>query len=115
MADKNLTFFNECAAEYVHLCPQEKKCISSSWGDSKVYTPGTIASSQRTEAKINKDVATAKSKSFSGTSDTIRYLKTFRIIFNPVLLLILRWWYFGCLQIYSKTFFNVYFYEQMFF
>ena len=54
---------------------------------------------------------------FSGTRDTIRYLKTFRVIFNkmPVLLLILSRYYFSCLQMYSEKFFNVYFYEQMFF
>ena len=56
-----------------------------------MYTPSTIANSQRTPTKINKNVAIAKSKNFSRTSDTIRYLKTFRIISNeiPVLLLIL--------------------------
>ena len=30
-----------------------------------------------------------------------------------VLLLILCWWYFCCLQMYSEIFFNIYFYEQM--
>ena len=48
MADEGLNLFNECAAECVHLCPQEKECASSSWGDSKMYTPGTIANSQGT-------------------------------------------------------------------
>ena len=32
MADKGLKLFDECAAEYVHPCPQEHKSASSSWG-----------------------------------------------------------------------------------
>ena len=64
-------------------------------GHSKMYTPGTIANSQtqRVPTKINKNGAVAKVyKNFSGTRETIRHLKTFRIISNemPVLLLILR-------------------------
>ena len=53
-------------------------------------------------------------KQVSGTSDTIRHLKTLRIISNemPVLLFILCWWYFSCLQIYSDNSFNIYFYEE---
>ena len=46
LADKGLNLFDECAADFVLLCPQEKECTSSSWGDSKMYTPGTIANSQ---------------------------------------------------------------------
>ena len=57
-----------------------------------MYTPGTIANSQRVPTKINKNgtVATVYKK-LSGTRDTIRHLKTFRVISNemPVLLLIL--------------------------
>ena len=45
MADKGLYLFEEYAAECVYLCPHEKKYISSSRGDSKMYTPGTIANS----------------------------------------------------------------------
>ena len=46
MSDKDLNLFDECAAECVHLCPQkEERTSSSSWGHSKMYTPGTIASS----------------------------------------------------------------------
>ena len=91
MAGKGLNLFDECAAECVHLCPQEEEWTSSSLGDSKMNTPGTIANSHRTPTKINKNVAIAKSKNFSGTSDTIRYLKAFRVISNeiPVLLPIL--------------------------
>ena len=43
MADKGLNLFDECIAECVHLCPQVEECISSSWEDSKMYLPGTIA------------------------------------------------------------------------
>ena len=43
MADKGLNLFDECIAECVHLCPQVEECISSSWGDSRMYLPGTIA------------------------------------------------------------------------
>ena len=60
MSDKGLNRFDECAAECVHLCTQEEQCTSSSWGDNKMYTPGTIANSQRTPTKINKNVAIAK-------------------------------------------------------
>ena len=46
MADKGLNLFDECAAECVCLCPQEEERTISSWGDSKIYTPGTIENSQ---------------------------------------------------------------------
>ena len=49
MADKGLKIFEECAAECKHLCPQKEKCTSSSWADSKMYTPSTIANSQTDE------------------------------------------------------------------
>ena len=68
--------------------------------------------------KINKNGAVfTVYKNFSGTGDTIRHLKTFRIISNEmsVLLLILSGCYFSCLKMYSDKFFNAYFYEQMFF
>ena len=64
-------------------------------GHSKMYTPGIIANSQtqRVPTKIKKVVLLPKYiyKNFSGTRDTISHLKTFRVIFNemPVLLLIL--------------------------
>ena len=56
-----------------------------------MYTSGTIASSQMTPTKINKNGASAKSKNFSGTSDTIRHLKTFKMISDemPIFLPIL--------------------------
>ena len=60
MVDEGLNPFDECAAECVHLCPQEEESTSSSWGDSKMYTSGTIANSQRTPTKINKNGVIAK-------------------------------------------------------
>ena len=60
--DKGLNLFDDCATECVHLCPQEEERTSSSWGHSKMYTPGTIAVSQtdRVLAKINKNDTVAK-------------------------------------------------------
>ena len=57
-----------------------------------MYSPGTIANSQRTSTKANKNGAITKVKKFSGTSDTFRYLKIFRTLTNemPVFLLILN-------------------------
>ena len=57
-----------------------------------MYTPGTIANSQtqRILTKINKNGAVAKVyQNFSGTRDTIRYLKT-RAISNEMLVLLLK-------------------------
>ena len=64
MAGKGLNIFDECAADCVHLCPQEKECTSSFWGDSKMYTPGTITNSQtdRMPTKINENGAVAVAK-----------------------------------------------------
>ena len=63
-------------------------------GHRKIFTPDTIANSQtqRVPTKVNKNGAVAKVyKNFSETRDTIRHLKTFRVISNeiPDLLLIL--------------------------
>ena len=84
-----------------------------------MYTPDTTANSQ-TEVvltKINKNAAAKVYKNFSGTTDTIRHLKTFWVISNEmsVLLFILIWCYFSCLKIYSEKCLNNCFYEQMFF
>ena len=62
----------------VQLNLSEEECAFSSWGTSKMYTPGTTANSQtqRVPTKINKNDAVAKVyKNFSGTRDTIRHLK----------------------------------------
>ena len=56
--------------------------------------------------KINKNGAVfTVYKNFSGTGDTIRHLKTFRIISNEmsVLLLILSGCYFSCLKMHSDN------------
>ena len=45
MTDKGFNRFDECAARCAHLRPQEE--TSFSWGDSKMYTSGSIANSQR--------------------------------------------------------------------
>ena len=58
-----------------------------------MYTPGTIANSQaqRVPTKINKNGAIAKVyKNFSGTRDTIRHLRTFRVISNEMPILLLK-------------------------
>ena len=51
MTDKDLNLFDDCA-EYVHLCPQEEDCTSSSWGHSKIYAPGILANSQTQGARV---------------------------------------------------------------
>ena len=62
MLDKALNLFDDYAAECVHLCSQEEECTSSSWGHSKMYTPGTVANSQtdRAPTKITKMVLLLK-------------------------------------------------------
>ena len=60
MVEKGVNLFDECVSECVHLCPQVEQCISSSCGGSEMYTPGTIANSQRLPTKINKNGAFAK-------------------------------------------------------
>ena len=51
------------------------------------------------------------------TRDTIKHLKTFKVISNEmaVLLLILCWCYFSCLKMNSEKSFNACFYEQILF
>ena len=53
MTDNGLNLFDECAARYVHLSPQEEECTSSSSGDSKIYTSGIIGNSKRSLTEIN--------------------------------------------------------------
>ena len=64
MAERGLNLFYECAADCVHLRPQEEECTSSFWRYSKLYTPGTIANPQRVPTKINKEGAIAKVRIF---------------------------------------------------
>ena len=58
--------------------------------DSKIYTSGRIASSQRIATEINENGTIAKI-SIQVENDTVNYLKAFRIISSkiPILLLIL--------------------------
>ena len=45
-----------------HLSPQEKEVRSPSCGNSKMYTSGTIANSQKMPTEINKNDVIAKVK-----------------------------------------------------
>ena len=60
MTDKGFNLFDECAARCVHLFRQEEECTSSR-GDSKMYTSGSIANLQRMlTTEINETGAVAK-------------------------------------------------------
>ena len=65
-----------------------------------MYTSGSIASLQRLPTEINESGAIAKIR-ISVESDTVKRLKTFRIISSemPLSLLILSLQYFICLRI----------------
>ena len=123
MQFRQITSFHEQLSFFCYLFFSNSATtlpFSSSWGHSKMYTPGTIANSQteRVPTKINKNGAVVKVyKNFSGTKDALRHLKTFRVISTemPLLLLISSWCYFSCLKMYSDKFFNPDFYKQMFF
>ena len=59
MADKGCNLFDKSVARCVYMFPQEEEYTSSSWGDSKMYTSGTIANSHMMLNKINEsDVRT---------------------------------------------------------
>ena len=60
MTDKGFNLFDTWAARCVHMFPQEEECTSSSWGDSKMYTSGSIANSQRMLNETNKSEAITK-------------------------------------------------------
>ena len=65
LTDKGFNVFDGCASRCVNQSPQEEElqeeeCNSSSSGDSKVYTSGSIASSQRMPTEINESGAIAK-------------------------------------------------------
>ena len=70
MTDKDLNLFYEFAARCVHLSIQEEQCNFSFWGNSKMYTCGTIANSEMTATAINKKWYCCQNKNFSGTSGT---------------------------------------------
>ena len=92
MIDKGFIIFDECGSRSVYLFPQEEKCTTSSWGDSKMYTSGSIASSQRILTEINKSDAIAKIRIWA-ERHTVKHLKAFKIISSkiPISLLILSW------------------------
>ena len=71
-----------------------------------MYTSGSIASLQRLPTEINESGAIAKIR-ISVESDTVKRLKTFRIISSemPLSLLILSLQYFICLRIHFFFFF----------
>ena len=46
MTEKWFNLFDECAARSAHLSSLEEECPTSSGGDSKMYTSGSIATSQ---------------------------------------------------------------------
>ena len=79
-----------------------------------MYTPGTIGNSQRMPIKISKYGLLLKLEFYCNDKGN---LKTFRILSYkmPALLLILYWWCFSCLHMYSNKFFNIYFHEWMYF
>ena len=60
MSDKGFNLFHECAARCVHLLPQEEECTSSSRGDSKMYTSGSMENSQRMLAETCKSCVITK-------------------------------------------------------
>ena len=62
MSGKGLNVIDDCAGKWVYLRSQEAEWTSSSWGDSKIYTPGTIGNlkKDRASTKINKNGAVVK-------------------------------------------------------
>ena len=60
MKDKGFNRFGEYATRRLPLFPQEEECTSSSWGDSKMYTSGSIANLQKMLTEITKSGALAK-------------------------------------------------------
>ena len=72
MTDRGFNLFDECAARCVHLHPKEEEYTSSSWGDSKMYTSGSIANSQRMLTEINESGAIAKIRIWV-ESDTVKH------------------------------------------
>ena len=100
MSRKWFNLFHVCASWYVHLPPQEEECTSSSIGDSKMHTSGSIANSQRMLTEINESGSIAKLRIWV-KSDTVKHLKAFKITLSKmqISLLILSWKYFSCLHI----------------
>ena len=81
----------------MHLCPQEEKRTSSSWGDSEMCTHlwdhSKLTDKHKMPNQIKKGCC-CQSKDFSWTRDIIRHLKAFRVISNEMLVsLLILWWY----------------------
>ena len=72
MTDKGFNLFDTWAARCVHMFPQEEECTSSSWGDSKMYTSGSIANSQKMLTEINDSDAIVKKRIWV-ESDTVKH------------------------------------------
>ena len=107
MEDKGFTnLFDECAFRCVYLFHKEEEHTSSSWGNSKMYTSGSIVNSQRMLNEINENGAIVKIRIWVG-SDTVKHLKEFRIISSEmqISLLILCWSYLSCVPMYLDNFF----------
>ena len=54
MTDEELNLFDECAARWVNLFPQEEECTSSSWGDNKMYKSSSMANWLRMKTETNE-------------------------------------------------------------
>ena len=85
MSGKVFNVFDECTSRCVHLSPQEKEYTSSSRGDSKMYTSGSISNSERMPTETNGSGAISKIR-ISVKSDTVKHLETFRIISSEMLI-----------------------------
>ena len=92
LTGKGFNVLNEYASRCVRLSPQEEGCTSSSWGDCKMCTSGSIASSKRLPTEVNESGAIAKIR-ISVENDAVKHLKVFRLISSemPISLLILSW------------------------
>ena len=73
MTGKGSNVFQECVSSCVHLSPQEEERTSSSRGDSKMCTSGSIASSKRMPTEINESGTIANIRT-SVESDTVKHL-----------------------------------------
>ena len=60
MTHKVFDLFDECAARCVDLFLKKEECTSSFWGDSKMYTSGSMTNSQTMLTEINESGALAK-------------------------------------------------------
>ena len=72
MTDKGFNLFDECPSRCVNLFPQEEEYTSCSWGNSKMYTSGSIENSQMMLTEIIESGAIAKIKIWV-ESDIVRH------------------------------------------